>query len=103
MGKGERTVIEIYTKIPFKGIGAFLKALSTNNKIEFSDPKIEEAFKNANEECKKLYKKLKDKKPQVEKRKGRNNVPKLRGEVKIKKEEVEVEVEGKSCGDNIRE
>lgn len=97
MGKGERTVIEIYrksTKISFKDIVAFLKALSNNNKIEFSDPKIEKAFKNANEECKKLYEELKDKKPQVEKNKGRNNVPKLNGKVQIKiKKEKEKEEE----------
>ena len=106
MGK----VIEIYrksTKISFKDIVAFLKALSNNNKIEFSDPKIEKAFKNANEECKKLYEELKDKKT-LEKKEGRNNVPKLNGKVqikiKIKKEkEEEVKVKGKSCEEKSEE
>ena len=106
MGKEERTVIEIYrksTKISFKDIVAFLKALSNNNKIEFSDPKIEEAFKNANEECKKLYKELKDKKT-LEKKEGRNNVPKLNGKVQIKiKKEKEEEVKGKSCEEKSEE
>ena len=95
MGKEEKTVKEIYTKIHIKDIVAFFIGLSSNT-IEDKDPKLEENFKEAYKKCQKLYKELKDRKfkdekPQDEKKKGRNNVPQLSGKVQIKIKEKEKE------------
>lgn len=100
MGKEEKTVKEISTKISFKEIVAFFRGLSSNT-IEDKDPKLEENFKEAYKKCQKLYKELKDRrfkdeKPQVEKKKGRNNVPQLSGKVQIKIKEKEKEKEDSS-------
>lgn len=90
MGKEEKTVKEIYTKIHIKDIVAFFIGLSSNT-IEDKDPKLEENFKEAYKKCQKLYKEFKDEKPQEEKKKGRNNVPQLSGKVQIKIKEKEKE------------
>lgn len=88
MGKEERTVKEISTKISFKDIVAFFGKLS-NNTIEVIDPKIEKSFEKANIECKRLYKKLKDEKKKVRKR---NNTPQLGDKVEIETKKVEGEI-----------
>ena len=95
MGKEEKTVKEISTKISFKEIVAFFRGLSSNT-IEVRDPEIEKSFEESYKECQKLYKELKDRKfkdekPQDEKKKGRNNVPQLSGKVQIKIKEKEKE------------
>ena len=98
MEKEKKTVKEISTKISLKDIFAFFGKLSSNNKIEVIDPEIGKKFGEAYKECQKLYKELKDKKPQVE----RNNVPNLSGKVQIKvKGKGEVKRKGESCEEKI--
>ena len=95
MGKEEKTVKEISTKISFKEIVAFFIELSSNTK-EVRDPKIEKSFEESYKECLKLCKGIIKKRKDRNHQGGRNNVPQLSGKVQIKIKEKEKEEEDSS-------
>ena len=91
MGKEERTVKEISTKISFKEIVAFFRGLSSNT-IEVRDPEIEKSFEESYKECQNLCKGIIKKRKDRNHQGGRNNVPKLGDKVEIKTKEVKGEI-----------
>lgn len=91
MGKEERTVKEISTKISFKEIVAFFRGLSSNT-IEVRDPEIEKSFEESYKECLNLCKGIIKKRKDRNHQSGRNNVPKLGDKVEIKTKEVKGEI-----------